>query len=127
MATAIRADRRTVYQVITDRILEKLREGIVPWHKPWTGAQGWPKSLASEKRYRGVNCFLLACLDFEQPWFVTYKQAQTLCGNIRKGEHGFSVVFWCEWETTDKHTGDATKVPVLRYYTVFNVAQCEGL
>jgi antirestriction protein ArdC len=132
MATATRsraaqADRRSAYQVITDRILDKLREGVVPWHKPWAGAQGWPKSLASNKRYRGVNCFLLACLGHEQPYYLTYKQAQAMGGNVRKGQHGFPVVFWTEWETRDRATGEATKVPVLRYYTVFNVDQCEGV
>jgi antirestriction protein ArdC len=127
MATATKADRRSVYSVITDRILDKLRDGVVPWHKPWAGAQGWPKSLASGKRYRGVNCFLLACLGHEQPFYLTYKQAQAMGGNVRKGEHGFPVVFWTEWETRDKATGEECKVPVLRYYTVFNVDQCEGV
>lgn len=126
MATATKS-KSSVYEIITDRILEKLRDGVVPWQKPWAGNQAWPKSLGSGKRYRGVNCFLLACLDFEQPWFVTFNQAKSMGGSVKKGAKGFPVVFWTEWETRDKSTGEETKVPVLRYYTVFNVDQCDGV
>ena len=85
---------RKAYQVITDRILEKLEQGIVPWHRPWGGADTWPKNFHSGKDYRGVNVFLLSCQGFDSPYWLTYKQAKERGGNVRKGEKGSPVVFW---------------------------------
>ena len=49
-----------VYQIITDRIIVQLENGVVPWHKPWkAGEHGWPKNLVSKKEYRGINVFVL--------------------------------------------------------------------
>jgi antirestriction protein ArdC len=62
---------------------------------------------------------------------LTYRQAQTLGGSVRKGEHGSKVVFWKidEYRKEDKETGETEnrKSILLRYYTVFNLEQCEGI
>ena len=47
-----------VYEIITNRIIEKLEEGIIPWHKPWQSVEGMPKNLISKKEYRGINIFI---------------------------------------------------------------------
>ncbi len=117
----------TPYDVITDRIVAQLEAGTVPWRKPWNGQAGMPKNLVSGKEYRGINVFLLHCLGYESPYFLTFRQAKKLGGHVRKGEKGCPVVFW-KWldrETDDEPT--TRRVPLLRYYTVFNVAQCEGV
>ena len=54
---------KNVYEIVTERILEKLEQGTVPWHKPWSGG-GCPKNLVSGKAYRGVNVWLLGCQDY---------------------------------------------------------------
>ena len=79
-----------VYQIITDRILQALDKGVVPWRKPWRGgSQGQPKSLATRKNYRGINVWLLlmAAQDagYTSPYWTTYKKAQELGGQVRKG------------------------------------------
>ena len=51
--------RKSVYEVVTDRILALLDQGTVPWKKPWAGAEQAPRSLATGRPYRGVNVFLL--------------------------------------------------------------------
>lgn len=121
-----------VYQIITERITDQLAKGTVPWHRPWKtgGAAGAPRNLTTNRAYRGVNVFLLSSLGFESPYFVTYKQAQSLGGNVRQGERGAPVVFW-KWidKRHEGHDGDAAaeRHAMLRYYTVFNVAQCDGI
>ena len=77
--------------------------------------------------------FLLHCLAYESPYFVTYKQAQRLGGHVRKGEKGCPVVFWKLQDVKTETTEDGQTVhkvkqfPILRYYTVFNVSQCEDI
>ena len=56
-----------VYEIITNRIIEKLEAGIIPWHKPWQSAEGMPKNLISKKEYRGINVFMLAVQGYESP------------------------------------------------------------
>lgn len=118
----------TVYQVITERILALLEKGVVPWHKPWHGGDRLPRNLASGRPYRGVNVFLLHSMAYESPFWLTFKQAQERGGHVRKGERACPVVFW-KWLDVDDpgQPGEAKRVPLLRYYSVFNVAQCEGV
>lgn len=117
----------TVYQIITDRIIKILETGTIPWHKPWNGG-GLPKNIVSGKSYRGINVWMLASAGYASPYWVSFKQALELGGSVRKGERGMPVVFWMfkkdEDEASETHERQA---PILRYYTVFNVSQCDGL
>lgn len=118
-----------VEDVITQRIIEKLESGVVPWHKPWCDA-GAPKNLITKKEYRGVNVFLLACAGYASPFWASYKQISELGGVVKKGEHGFPVVFWKFVDCKEKDESGAEiskKIPFLRYYTVFNTQQTEGI
>jgi antirestriction protein ArdC len=118
-----------VYQIITDKIVAKLEEGAAPWSKPWkvTGAEGAPRNLKSGKAYRGINVFLLSCQGYESPYWLTFKQAKAKGGSVRKGEKGTQVVFW-KWIEKKSTDGDEPeRFPILRYYTVFNVEQCDGV
>ncbi len=122
--------RKSVYEVVTDRILALLDEGAVPWKKPWAGAEQAPRSLATGRFYRGVNVFLLHAAGYGSPHWLTYRQANDWGGHVRKGEKGFPVVFWKWREADDAETEESEKqrpAPILRYYTVFNVAQCDDL
>ncbi|MBE7506216.1 MAG: DUF1738 domain-containing protein [Planctomycetia bacterium] len=122
-----------IYQNVTDQIIAMLEKGVVPWRSPILGRQsaGMPKNLESGKEYRGVNVFLLAftawASGYESAYWLTFNQAKQKKGSVKKGEKSSFVIFWKQYETTDKETGEPTKVPVLRYYRVFNVAQCEGI
>ena len=117
-----------VYEIITARIISQLESGTVPWHKPWNvGPHGGPQNLVSKKGYRGVNVFLLSCMPYTMPYWVSYKQAQQLGGHVRKGEKSTPVVFWKWLEKENLKTGKPDKIPLLRYYRVFNVSQCDGI
>ena len=113
-----------VYQIITERIVTQLEAGTVPWRKPWT-ANGEPQNLVSKRAYRGVNVFLLGSQQYGSPYWLTFKQAQDLKGHVKKGEHATPVVFWRWLEREDQEPGKIRKIPILRYYSVFNALQCE--
>ncbi len=122
-----------LYQTVTDQIVAMLDTGVVPWRCPILGrsSAGHPVNHDSGKRYRGINVFLLAVTawakGYESSHWLTYNQARTHGGSVRKGEKSTMVVFWKQYETTDKQTGQPIKVPVLRYFNVFNVQQCDGI
>jgi antirestriction protein ArdC len=119
-----------VFDVINDRILAKLDEGVVPWRKPWNGPASAPRSVDG-RTYSGINAFFLACLGYADPRFLTFKKALELGGRVRRGEKGYPVVFWKQLSVTqtDEETGEerTKRIPMLRYFTVFNVAQCDGI
>ncbi len=118
----------SVYEIITSRIIEELEKGSVPWRKPWKTLP--PVNLISKKPYRGINVFLLALQGYGSQYWLTFNQAKQLGGNVRRGEHGTKIVFWkfdtYETETADGDT-EERKSAFLRYYTVFNLEQTEGL
>lgn len=126
-----RKEKQSVYEIVTNKIVEALEKGVIPWQKPWNGRQHAPRSASTGKPYRGVNAFLLAlqanAMGYDSPYWLTYKQAQSLGGNVRKGEKSTLVVFYKTWETKDKDTGEDVKIPVLRYFNVFHASQCDGL
>ena len=124
-----------VYGYITDKIMEELERGCVPWHKPWKSPDGVrvPMNYASKKPYRGVNTFLLAVARFkagyDSNYWLTYKQIQTLGGNV-KGQHSEMVVFWKLLEKpAENPTAERENdyIPMLRYYRVFNLDQVTGI
>src|ERR1039458_5258215 len=119
--------RGSVYEQITERIIALLEKGTVPWRKPWKAQTGLPRNLVSKKPYRGINVFLLHAMNFESPYWLTFHQARELGGTVRKGEKACPVVFWKQLEVEDEVTGEKEKVPMIRFYYVFNVSQCDGL
>jgi antirestriction protein ArdC len=119
--------RGSVYDQITERIIAMLEKGTVPWRKPWQAKAGFPRNLVSGKPYRGINVFLLHAMSYESPFWLTFKQAKELGGTVRRGEKSCPVVFWKQLEVEDKQTGETEKIPMMRFYHVFNAAQCDGL
>jgi antirestriction protein ArdC len=124
-----------VYTIATNKIIEHLEKGTVPWRKPWTDA-GLPKNLISKKAYRGINVWLLAMCGYPRNYFLTFKQVKELGGSVKKDEKGHIVLFW-KW--VKKNTATDTQQeseeandkkdmkPLLRYYLVFNIDQCIGI
>ncbi len=122
-----------VYDVINSRIIELLESGTVPWRKTWNVATNQPKNLISMKDYRGINVFMLACMPFSSQYWMTFKQCQEKGGQVKKGSKSTPVVFW-KWldrmesdsDDADAPTGNG-KIPMLRYYNVFNLDQINGI
>jgi len=121
-----------VYEIVTNKILESLENGEVPWHKPWKVAYNvrMPHNLVSKKAYRGINVFLLAFAPYDSPYWLTFNQCKKLGGTIKKGEKSRLVVFWKIYDKeveTDDGSTEMQKRYILRYYNVFNTEQCEDL
>jgi antirestriction protein ArdC len=117
---------RDVYQIVTNRILELLDKGEVPWRKTWTNT-GMPKNLATGKEYKGVNVWLLTSLGYPMNYYLTYQQLKDMGGSVKEKEKSHTVVYW-KWIETDKSDGTGKEVkPFLRYYRVYNVSQTEGI
>ena len=122
------------YAIVTEKIINLLEQGIVPWRRPWS-AMGLPLNVVSKKPYRGVNLFLLSATKYISPFWLTMKQANQLGGSVRKGEHSQIVVFWKvdqipnaagESDSKEHKAEEKTRRRfVLRYYRLFNLEQCE--
>ena len=111
-----------IYAEITNRIMEQMGNGVIPWRKPWVAA-GSASSHATGKSYSLLNQMLLG----RPGEYLTFKQVQAEGGKVRKGAKAQMVVFW-KWITvTDDETQEEKEVPILRYYNVFHIDQCEGL
>jgi antirestriction protein ArdC len=117
-----------VYQLVTDQIIALLEQGIVPWQKPWADA-GIPMNLLSKRQYRGINLWLLLSLNYEKNCFLTWEQIKSIGGSVNQGEHGHIVVFWKPVQKTTEEQNDEKQksAPMLRYYKVFNIAQCRDI
>lgn len=113
-----------VYSQITDEIIALLEAGTVPWRRPWKTIP--PRNLISDAPYRGINILLLASRGFTDPYWLTYKQAQGLGGNVRKGEKGTRIIYY-EFLKPKDADEDEDGFPMLRTYHVFNAEQCEGI
>ena len=115
-----------VYEIVTNRIIEELEKGVIPWRKPWTGGRGGAYNRISRKPYSMLNQMLLK----HGGEYATFKQWQSLGGKVRKGEKSEIVTFWKMIETeTVKADGTTEKktIPMLRYFSVFHVSQIEGV
>jgi antirestriction protein ArdC len=115
------------YERITGRITALLAQGTVPWHKPWKATTGLPRNLVTKKPYRGINVFLLLAMSYESPFWLTCRQANQLGGRVRKGEKACPVIFWKQRKIEDTESGEERNIRLLRFYHVFNVAQCDGI
>ena len=120
-----------IYANVSARILASLEAGAAPRVKPRSATAGRnvPKNVISGKAYQGVNLVLLwgNIGRFDQPLYLTYKQALDLGGHVRKGETGFQICKVLQGVTKPKDGDDARAYTTLKFYTVFNVAQCDGL
>lgn len=116
-----------IYEIITERIISRIEtEGALPWQQPWKnyqGVSGQPRNFVTKKPYRGCNVWILTAANYRSPYWLTFKQAQSLGGNVKKGEKGVPVIYW-QW--IEKKDSDKERIPFLKYFTVFNVEQCEG-
>jgi antirestriction protein ArdC len=129
----------TLYAEVTDRIIAELEAGRLPWVQPWGGAGadvGMPCNAGTGRRYSGINVLILWARVMErgfssQRW-LTYRQAQALGGNVRKGEAGTTICYADRFIPKDQDGGDRDnedqrQIAFLKRFTVFNVDQCEGL
>lgn len=125
---------RNLQAEISVRILAHLKSGVIPWRKPWSGkagAGGMPRNAVTGRAYSGCNVVLLwmtadECGYAESKW-LTFQQAISAGGSVRKGEKGTTVIYVSTFEREDAASGKMARIPFLKAFTVFNIAQCDGL
>ncbi len=111
-----------VYEYMNEKILALLEAGTIPWKKPWKGgAENVPQNYTGHK-YRGGNVFWLAVQGYASPYWLTAKQIGKLGG--RFNGKPTMVVYW-NW--IEDKTNPKKKIPLLRYYNVWNLEQTEGI
>jgi len=121
---------KDICEIITARFIDQLKRGTVPWQKPWAGVQ----NIVSKKPYRGINSLILGGSDFQSPYWLTFKQAHDLGGNIKKGEKATPVIYYKLFEKRDDRgnmilgsNGRPTRIPFIRWSNAFNLEQTEGI
>lgn len=118
-----------VYQMVTERIINEMEKGIIPWHKPWAGVADGAVSYVTQKPYSILNQFLLG----EAGEYLTFNQCKSLGGTIKKGAKSKFVVFFTFVEDKKNKKIDENgiehydKIPILKYYNVFHINDCEGV
>ena len=133
--------RVNLYDEVTARIVAEMEAGRVPWVQPWgrvDGASaGLPRNALTGRNYSGINVLILwgavIGAGYASQGWLTFKQALEAGGSVRKGERGTNVVYAdrfvpeAEKARALETGGDAKAIPFLKRFTVFNVAQCDGL
>lgn len=117
---------KKICQMVTDRLIEEMEKGIIPWSKPWHGTSSCI-SHTTGKPYSLVNQFVLGI----PGEYITFNQCKAEGGSVKKGAKGKPVVFWKQTKITEKdsETGEEKEklIPLLKYYTVFHINDCEGI
>lgn len=117
----------SVFARVTEQIIAELEQGVPPWVKPWsTHNDPLPRNAVSQRLYRGINTLVLSMRGYPSNQWLTYRQALSLGGSVRKGEKATPVVFFEMAEVEDEGDVIAHR-PVVRTFPVFNLDQCDGL
>jgi antirestriction protein ArdC len=137
--------RANLYDEVTARIVAELEAGRFPWVQPWNSTAcgaacagpSLPRNAHTGRSYSGVNVLLLwgavIANGYPSQSWLTFRQAQEAGGCVIKGERGQTVVYAdrfkpeAEKARAAREGGEAKAVPFLKRFTVFNIAQCEGL
>ncbi len=114
-----------VYKMVTERIIEQLEQGYIPWKKPWLTFNQGAFNRVSKKPYSILNQMLLG----REGEYATFKQWQKLGGKIKKGAKSDVVVFWkmVDMSTSEDGVVSVKQIPFLRYYNVFHISEVEGV
>ena len=117
---------KSVYELVTERIIEELEKGSIPWEKPWSGRRSGAYNFVTKRSYSLMNQMMLK----HRGAYGTFKQWTEKGGKIRKGEKSEIVVFW-KFQIVEEENEDGEKeekkIPMLRYYNVFHISQVDGV
>lgn len=120
-----------VYQMVTDRIVSLMQQGIIPWRKPWhfnavADGQEQAISYTTRRAYSVLNQWLLG----EPGEYLTFNQIKERKGTIKKGEKARMVVFFKQTSYKEINADGEEEIktyPLLRYYNVWHINQTEGI
>lgn len=117
---------KAVYEMVTNRIIEQLESGVIPWRKTWSGTRNGAYNRVSKKSYSLLNQMLLK----HTGEYATFKQWNDCGGKVRKGEKSEIIVFWKVYpkeQTKEDGTKEIVNIPLLKYINVFHISQVDGV
>ena len=125
--------RRDHYEELTNTIIAKLEDGVLPWRRPWDpskcSAAKSPMNPVTGHTYRGINALALAMSPRAfggDPRWMSYRQAAARGWQVRKHEKGAIVFFYKKLEIRSDEE-DRRTIPLLRAYVVFHASQLDGI
>jgi antirestriction protein ArdC len=142
--TGSATDKVPYYKQVADQLIAKIEQGVAPWQKPWeAGKDYYPYNPTTGKHYRGINAILLMSNAKDDPRWLTYKQAQAIGAQVKRGERGSPIQYW-EFEervpklddngkpvldANGKEVKETVKLeqPRVIWSTVFNASQIDGM
>ncbi|MCH9674315.1 MAG: ssDNA-binding domain-containing protein [Gammaproteobacteria bacterium] len=123
----------TLYESVTQSILDALEQGTPPWQRSWFigSANRLPRNFSTDNPYRGINALIFWMMAQQQGYtshyWLTFKQARELGGCVRKKEKGTRGIFYRMLEKTDSSSGETTNIPMARQFYAFNLDQIDGI
>jgi antirestriction protein ArdC len=118
-----------VYQQVTDKIIEQLENGALPWLKPWVADSSADKNFITQKPYSGINTLILGMAGYSNPAWASYKQWQEKGFNVKKGEKATQIVFFkpmSKTKTNEAGESETANFAILKTYSVFNAEQTDA-
>lgn len=128
---------KEIYDLISEKIVAMLDNGIIPWQKPWDAESEMPRNAISKRPYHGVNVWMLAFSGYSSPYWATFNQIKSKGGHVNAGEKGTQIYFYKMFSKMivdekgkpvldEKGNKQFQKFPMLKVSYVFNLDQCEG-
>jgi len=129
-----------INQVVAE-IIAEIERGVLPWNKPWNAGNGGsfgplpalPLRVTGES-YRGINILALWSAarrnGYSCRYWMTYKQAEALNGQVRKGEKATGIIYADHVRKEEQNEAGETvdkSFSFLKAYAVFNAEQIENL
>lgn len=129
-------NQNDIRQSITNRIVEALKQGKIPWRRPWTDVPNpakLPTNFVSKRAYSGINVPLLWLTEHEKgypmSYWASFKQWRDAGASVRKGEKATQIVFYRQVKKSIEQDDGENRLetfPLMRTWSVFNVSQVEG-
>ena len=111
------------HEAVFNQMMTLMEQGQIPWRKPWKNSA--PRNGLTNRRYSGVNFFILSSSGYADERWLTYKQVKQLGGDVKKGEKSRQIVFWNI--LSKEQDGKKKNIPLLKYFNVFNIEQTKGI
>lgn len=131
--TQVMGSKVDTYEIITNQILSKLKQGVIPWKRVWNPNR-IPENPITNRKYRGLNSLILSFEGRDCPFYATYKQIVSKGGTVKKGTKGIPLMYWNMHVPKEYKNKGLTEeqlkqhqIPFLKYFTVFNLEDTEGI
>ncbi len=120
---------------IVEKLISKIENNETGlWSKSWISGGGLPSNYANKTSYSGFNILSLMFMMEGENWssnqFLTFNQIRKIKGaKLKKGSLSTPVFFFkmLEKKETIKGKEEISKIPLLKFYYVYNLDQCEGI